>query len=102
MSDATFLYIIGEPDTEKFPCWNVKIGITRDLRARLRQLQPGHHSKLVIHKYYRFGDRRSALEAEARWHRFFEDAQMCGEWFGISPEEAIVGIEESHTWQVGQ
>jgi hypothetical protein len=96
MSEQTFLYIIGEPE----PCWNVKIGITSNIGSRLSQLQPGHPSRLVVHRSYAFDERYAAFRAERQAHEFFDDARMCGEWFDITPEEAIMGIEEAHTWPV--
>jgi len=95
MSEETYLYIIGETNP-----WAVKIGISSDPQARVVALQSGHHSRLVLHRAYPYPDRMAAEAAERYYHDFFQDARMCGEWFGISLEEAAMGIEEAHTWPV--
>jgi hypothetical protein len=95
---TTWLYVIGEPE----PCWNVKIGISRNPHKRLSSLQSGHHSRLVIHRVYEFPDTASARAAERKFHKHFSEDGMCGEWFGIPPSTAIEVIEEAHTWPVSE
>jgi hypothetical protein len=54
----------------------IKIGFTRNLAARLRQLQTGHPAKLRVLRAFR-GDER----LEAWLHRHFAAHRLNGEWF---------------------
>lgn len=71
MSDDGFVYFIQGQDDGP-----IKIGFTRDVAGRLRQLQTGHHDRLRVLRSMR-GDK--ALEA---WlHRRFAAHRLTGEWF---------------------
>jgi hypothetical protein len=81
----TFLYVIGVSD----PCDYVKIGISNHIHRRIAQLQPGYHSRLVVHYRLCFSSRANALVAESLVHDYLEDDRMCGEWFAVTPEDAV-------------
>jgi hypothetical protein len=36
-----------------------------------------------------FSSRANALVAESLVHDYLEDDRMCGEWFAVTPEDAV-------------
>ncbi|MCP2025746.1 hypothetical protein L1276_000886 [Flavobacterium sp. HSC-32F16] len=57
----------------------VKIGITKNVRQRIRSLKTGSESKLIIHAMEP-GSRKKELEL----HKKFESDRRQGEWFACS------------------
>lgn len=68
-----FVYAIREVDSGR-----IKLGISRDPRARLAQLQTGNSQRLELVAYRKASD-RFADEKEA--HRLNSDVHIRGEWF---------------------
>ena len=54
----------------------IKIGITRDVEARLKALQTAHPETLKL-----LGVRGGDTQDEASWHRRFHRQRLRGEWF---------------------
>lgn len=68
----------------------VKIGVSRNFRFRLEDLQVTCPLELTVEASVSFDDadpgeaRRSALNAERTLHKFFETERIRGEWFLLS------------------
>jgi hypothetical protein len=81
------VYVIG-PDSGPF-----KVGISSDPKQRLDSLQTGNHVRLSIHFEM---DEDDAAGLEKRFHAYFAEKRLGGEWFEMPlPEitEALrVGI----------
>lgn len=71
----------------------VKIGITADATARMRDLQIGNHQKLELRHELKV-DAVAAVAIETIAHRLFQKFHAGGEWFSMSPDEAIKTIAE--------
>jgi T5orf172 domain. len=63
----------------------VKIGISTDPKARIRELSTGNPDQLVLIGKLPFDDRTDAGMEESRWHAKFETERVRGEWFRITP-----------------
>lgn len=80
------VYVIGAPGRP------LKIGITKNLRARLSDLQCSSADKLEV---YFFGEATGKLlphEVEKRFHKHFAAQRLEGEWFKLDPDEAVAGV----------
>jgi predicted GIY-YIG superfamily endonuclease len=73
----------------------VKIGLAKDTRRRLYELQTGHYRKLSIIHEIGFTERSKAHEVERRPHWLLKLNAMEGEWFAISPEEARAAVDQA-------
>src|SRR5689334_20768822 len=67
----------------------VKIGISANPEARLRELQTGNPLRLGVFWTFTFATRWEAREHERAFHEEFARDQTSGEWFAITPERAI-------------
>lgn len=82
-----FVYVIAS--SEEGP---VKIGFSKDVSKRLRQLQTGHAEKLhVFHK--RALDKKHALIVEKAVHDTLKHSRRQGEWFALDVENAILEVD---------
>lgn len=77
-STTTFVYFI----TADFE--HVKIGVTNDLMARLRELQTAHYQEIHLLYTIECRSREHAFELEAALHSFYRAAHVKNEWFKIS------------------
>ena len=76
MGQAIALYLIGSTDGGWF-----KIGITRNLPARLKQIQQGVPFSLGIFDCYCMPDWETAKNFEKRLHARYSSSRLRGEWF---------------------
>lgn len=67
----------------------VKDGISDDPTWRLATLQSGNAKKLSIAWERSFRSRDEAYAAEREVHLFLSDFRKNGEWFALSPRDAI-------------
>lgn len=58
-----------------------KIGITKSIRNRIKQIQTGCPIDISDVYFVEFDNRSQALEAERKLHTFFTEASTSGEWF---------------------
>jgi len=58
-----------------------KIGITKSIRNRIKQIQTGCPIDIRDVYFVEFDNRAQALEAERKLHTFFTEASTSGEWF---------------------
>lgn len=73
----------------------VKIGISRNVQARLAELQTGNPLPLAILDAFEFAD---AEQVERALHQRFANARVQGEWFRLTAEdlEALADICRSY------
>lgn len=82
MSGPVSVYCIIEVESESPLVFQAfKIGISRNPKARLRQLRTSnyHYLHLLMADAYR--NRAEALEAEVSIHRYLQRGNITGEWF---------------------
>jgi len=69
------LYAIGDGEA-------VKLGVSVNIRGRMRTLQTGHPKKLkTLWEYYAGKDKGVAYKAEKQLHRYCKKHKIRGEWF---------------------
>ena len=76
MKKAISLYLIGNPD---YRCW--KIGITRNLPERIKQIQSGVPFSVGIFDCHEMPDWETAKRFERQLHGRYASARLRGEWF---------------------
>ena len=90
-----WVYIIKAPPKEVY-----KIGYTRDVETRLKDLQVANANELeIVHMF----ETEKALLAEQLLHKLFENKRVRGEWyqldsFDIAFLSRINGYTNSFTW----
>lgn len=60
---------------------NIKIGVSKDPDARLKELQTGHSCNLKILERFPFESRLKAYDIEKQLHIRFRKFKLRGEWF---------------------
>ena len=73
------LYFIQEAESG-----NVKIGIARNLKQRLYELQTDNSNKLNVLGSARFSSEQAVRKAEKQLHAMFATQRIRGEWFASS------------------
>lgn len=86
-NETVFLYAIGK---EEGP---IKLGISRNPEARVRELQCGCPFKLELLLVTPLSSRESAAKEEVNVHDLFAGHHLHGEWFDIDVELAGAGID---------
>lgn len=63
-----------------------KIGVTTNLKSRMKSLQVASPNNLVLKAYIEFNnyEKDEVYEAEREAHIYFDDDWLTGEWFDIS------------------
>ena len=85
MEDITFVYILRSGHSNNF-----KIGVAKDIGARIKQLQTGSPYKLSLYQYFEAPTRKQAFKCESLLHRYFKSCKsrlMWGEWYRLSLQE---------------
>jgi len=70
---------------------NYKIGYTKDLMRRLKELETGNPGILNIIKYF---ETKWGRKLESAMHRFFKTSNTKGEWFDLSHSDINGFINE--------
>ncbi len=76
-----FIYVIGPASGHQ------KIGISKDVKTRLKSLQTGHPEKLIIHHTEPVNPKIVKI-MEKTIHRELNHKKKKGEWFSMTPQEA--------------
>lgn len=84
---ACFVYVIGR---EQGP---VKVGISHNPHARVRELQTGCPFKAELLHFQPLPTREWARQIEGDFHAVYDNCRLYGEWFDIEAELAIDGVE---------
>lgn len=79
-----FVYFAYHPDLYKKNIHHIKIGMTKNLDKRLKQLQTGSSFKLMFYKTYQSFDYK---KIENNLHKKYKDKQVLNEWFNIDLNE---------------
>jgi predicted GIY-YIG superfamily endonuclease len=61
-----------------------KVGMTKNVQARVKQLQTGHPMSLSVAKVFSFESKMQALHIEKSIHKMYRNHKMKGEWFNKS------------------
>ena len=80
------IYVIGG-DTPP-----MKIGIAQIPTDRLAQMQTESPVKLTLYAAWAVNGKASALRTEHAVHLLLRDRHSHGEWFNVSPDEAIAAV----------
>ncbi len=82
-----FVYVLANP------AWPnaLKIGSALDYESRLKQYQTGDPTRSYELVYTIYCDNRKLTENKV--HHMIIDSRMTGEWFNITPDDAIAAIE---------
>ena len=86
MSDYKYLYVIEHPDGF------VKIGKASKPMSRFYSVQTGSPYELSIRYLMKYSPASVFVESvpvESKVHEAFEDKQVRGEWFDVSPERVL-------------
>jgi hypothetical protein len=87
---ASFIYVICEGlDAEVS-----KIGISKNPDRRVRQLQTGHPLPLVVAHREEVDDKK-VKGLERLIHRQLTHLRLKGEWFSLSPADAILEVKHA-------
>ena len=73
----------------------VKIGISKHPAKRRKEVQADIHRPIVLVAKFRFWDRSHAFLVERAFHRTFDEYRVFGEWFDISPADAVGLMREN-------
>jgi hypothetical protein len=68
----------------------VKVGISDSIASRLSSLQTGSCEELKLFFSFKLPTRAAALRVEQRFHQYFDDWCIRGEWFGMPPNGALM------------
>ncbi len=88
----SYTYLVTHKGPDGQLCGPVKVGITTSLRSRLRALQTGSPSELVMAIAIGATDTVGARAVEQRFHRTHDGSRLVGEWFDLDPALALVGL----------
>ncbi|MEC7000618.1 MAG: GIY-YIG nuclease family protein, partial [Actinomycetota bacterium] len=91
MTDKRYVYVIG-PEKHRSGMYT-KIGIAKDPEERLKALDTGHPAQLHIHHLH--GPTTKFFEIEKRAHTMLHNQRGDGEWFKVSPREAIRTVKKA-------
>lgn len=72
----------------------VKVGISTNPWSRVHEMQTGCPQKLAVVHTFKFTSRRAAMDYERSIHESWGYCRIQGEWFDISPGEALRFIVE--------
>lgn len=80
---SMFIYVIGPEVGPQ------KIGITNDLKKRLKAIQTGNPDQLYIHHFEEIDTRTKVRLLERKIHLELNYKKLKGEWFNLTKEEAV-------------
>lgn len=95
----TYIYFVSDGEF-------IKIGIAKDVRARMHNLQTGNPKRLKLLKTIECNSNLDARIQEETFHRKYRKYSACGEWFRMNDElcnyvgvinEARVGADLAQT-----
>jgi len=88
MSD--FLYVVATRARSGGATGPIKVGVTSNLRARLRTLQTGSPRQIAYFAIWDFRDCGSAAESlEGAFHALQGEHRLQGEWYGMAPARGV-------------
>lgn len=94
------VYVICE-DHAGVPMSPVKIGYSSNPNARVRQLQSGNGRRLRVHKVFEIPAGLAEI-VERQFHQTHPEARLCGEWFEMHPDTAVICVRMAALFIMGQ
>lgn len=85
MEETNYVYILRSGNTNNF-----KIGVSKNIENRIKQLQTGNPYKITVYHYFEAPTRENAFNCEHWLHKFFDGHKtelMRGEWYRITLKE---------------
>lgn len=74
-----------------FLCGPCKIGISKDVQKRLRQVRRDEgDNDIICISVHAFWKRAHAFQVEQAFHRACASSRHHGEWFNLNPADAVV------------
>lgn len=86
--EPAFVYIVADTASLR----PVKVGVTRSLANRLRELQSGNHRRLQLCIAFEFKSRAIAEAVEQLVHEKYAEHRKRGEWFDIHESQVSTWI----------
>jgi len=97
--DDHAVYIMGNLSPDMVLCGPTKVGISKNPRIRLKQIQPDEPGRIVLVGMYWFWRRSHARMVEKGFHDACHTWRERGEWFDMDPHHAVgVMIENLRTF----
>jgi hypothetical protein len=87
--DDHAVYIMGHLDAEYMLCGPTKVGISKNPKLRLKQVQAVEPGRIVLVGFYWFWRRSHACMVEKGFHDAFQLWRERGEWFDMDPQHAV-------------
>lgn len=75
---------------------NFKIGFSKDVNKRIKQLQTSNANDLELYHCY---ESEFATTIEAKIHRTYQHLRLSGEWFSLNKDilnDIILDIDKTH------
>ena len=98
MEENNYVYILRSGNSNNF-----KIGVSKNIENRIKQLQTGSPYKIFTYCYFEAPTRKEAFNCEYWLHKFFDlhkTALMCGEWYRLNKNELKPLLNMTYTTEV--
>lgn len=88
MSEFCHIYVMARQMDDE---WGqpVKVGISRNPQARLATINTASPFRVGIYRSFRVQNRRMAELFERIFHKLNASVRLHGEWFQLTPQEAV-------------
>jgi hypothetical protein len=100
-----FVYVIATKRDGTL-CAPIKVGISGNPKKRIAAIRTSCPNKIEFAFTFCLPGREMALDLEGVFHRTFASSGLNGEWFDVSPYEAVFvlasAIRDNLTWCFGQ
>jgi len=77
----SYVYIVKAGTKSTSP---IKIGVTDNVQNRIKQLQTGNPSEIVLVMHFECNSREHAFNLEKTIHEILKGQRLFGEWFSVS------------------
>jgi predicted GIY-YIG superfamily endonuclease len=90
---SEYVYIIKDTGFKN----RCKIGITKNPKQRIKNLQTGNSNKLILIFVLKVDDKIKSSQVESVIHKYFKEKKIwiLGEWFEFKNDDQIVNLAES-------
>lgn len=90
------VYFLAEEGSQGVGPMRIKIGYSKDLKRRLRQMQTGNPDRLALMGEIRTQDEDQDRSVEASLHRHFSQQRLeHGEWFYLGAEDVVDALKSN-------
>lgn len=93
--DDHAVYIMGHLSHDYELVGLTKVGISKNPRVRLKQVQSVEPGRIVLVGQYWFWKRNHALMVERKFHQICDLWRERGEWFDMDPQHAVALMAEN-------